>query len=64
MATIGSDSLADTLSVQQPETEAHSKSERLSDAETKRRHSVPIKRNQRLYLQLPVLVLPLDRKPT
>lgn len=60
MARSGSDSLADTLNVQKSASEAHSQSARLSDAETKRRHSVPIKRNQRLYLQLPVLVYNLS----
>jgi hypothetical protein len=60
MARRGSDCLADTLTVERPAAEASSKSLDLSDTEPKHRSSVPIKRNQRLYLELPVLVYSLS----
>jgi PilZ domain len=56
MARSGSECLADTLTVEGPPAKAHSGSRRLVDTEFKRRNSVPIKRNQRLRLELPVFV--------
>src|SRR5437879_3612695 len=61
MARSGSECLADTLTVERPAAEASSTSPDLSDTEPKHRSSVPIKRNQRLYLELPVLVYSLSR---
>ena len=60
MARSGSECLAETLTVERPAAEASSKSLDLSDTEPKHRSSVPIKRNQRLYLELPVLVYSLS----
>jgi hypothetical protein len=55
MATSASGPPADTLSVARPAAERLSEAFRVRDSEAKR-HSVPIKRNQRLYLELPVRV--------
>src|SRR5207302_10296748 len=60
MARSGSECLADTLTVERPAAEAFSTSPDLSDTEPKHRSSAPIKRNQRLYLELPVLVYSLS----
>src|SRR5437588_3017639 len=61
MARSGSECLADTLTVERPAAETSSKSLDLSDTEPKPRSSIPIKRNQRLYLELPVLVYSLSK---
>jgi hypothetical protein len=60
MARSGSECLADTLTVERPAAEASSTSPDVSDTEPKHRSSVPIKKNQRLYLELPVLVYSLS----
>src|SRR5437879_1184269 len=60
MARSGSECLADTLTVERPAAEAFSTSPDLSDTEPKHRSSVPTKRNQRLYLELPVFVYSLS----
>src|SRR5438309_5069165 len=56
MARSGSECLADTLTVERPAAEVSSTSPDLSNTEPKHRSSVPIKRNQRLHLELPVFV--------
>ena len=56
MARGGSESHADTLAVERPAAEASSTPPDLSDTEPKHRRGVPIKRNQRLRLELPVFV--------
>jgi hypothetical protein len=60
MTRSGSECLADTLTVERPAPEASSKSPKPSNIEPKHRGTVPIKRNQRLYLELPVLVYSLS----
>src|SRR5436853_6688267 len=56
MARRGSECLADTLTVERPPAKARSASPRLIDSESKHRNGVPMKRNQRLRLELPVFV--------
>ena len=56
MARGGSECLADALAVERPAAEASSTPPDLSDTEPKHRRGVPIKRNQRLRLELPVFV--------
>jgi PilZ domain len=56
MARSASECLTDTLPVEGPPAEAGSDSPRLIDSEYKHRNSVPIKRTQRLRLELPVFV--------
>jgi hypothetical protein len=60
MARSGSGCLADALTVERPAAEVSSTSPDLSATEPKHRSSVPIKKNQRLYLELPVLVYSLS----
>jgi hypothetical protein len=61
MARSGSECLADTLAVERPAAEASSTPPDLNDTQPKHRSSVPIKRNQRLRLELPVFVYSRSR---
>lgn len=60
MARRGSECLADTLTVKGPSGRAYSESPRLIDTEWKQRNGVPMKRNQRLHLELQVFVYGLS----
>jgi hypothetical protein len=65
MARSGSECLTDTPALEKPSAKASSESPRVADSERKHRNGVPIKRNQRLHLELPLVVysLPPGRKP-
>src|SRR5437899_2856556 len=56
MARSGSEALTDTPAVERSPAKACSESPRPIDNERKHRNGVPIKRNQRLHLELPVAV--------
>src|ERR1700730_4691354 len=65
MARSGSECLADTPTIARRPAKAHSASPRLVDTDRKQRNGVPMKTNQRLYLELPVFVyrLSTDKEP-